>query len=88
MPLQNLVEIYTTDFCGFCHRALQLLESRDIKYTQYDVTLDREGRKLMANRAGGKTSVPQIFISNNHIGGSDELIKLALNGSLNKLLNS
>ena len=87
MITHNLVEIYTTDFCGFCHRALQLLKSRDIKYTQYDVTLDRKGREAMSSRAGGKTSVPQIFINDIHIGGSDELIEMALNGNLEHLLN-
>ena len=85
---QNLVEIYTTDFCGFCNRAMQLLKSRNVKYKQYDLTLNGEGRKAMSLRAGGKTSVPQIFINDIHIGGSDELIKIALNGSLDNLLNS
>ena len=88
MGEQNLVEIYTTDWCGFCNRAMHLLKSRNIKYTQYDLTLDREGRTAMSLRAGGKTSFPQIFINDIHIGGSDELIKIALNGSLDKLLNS
>lgn len=88
MVTHNSVEIYTTDFCGFCYRALQLLKSRNIQYTQYDLTLDRDGRKAMSSRAGGKTSVPQIFINNIHIGGSDELIEISLNGSLDKLLNS
>ena len=88
MVTHNSVEIYTTDFCGFCYRALQLLKSRNIQYTQYDLTLDRDGRKAMSSRAGGRTSVPQIFINNIHIGGSDELIELSLNGSLDKLLNS
>ena len=87
MITHNLVEIYTTDFCGFCHRALQLLKSRDIKYTQYDVTLDRKGREVMSSRAGGETSVPQIFINDIHIGGSDELIEISLNGNLDQLLN-
>ena len=88
MGKQNLVEIYTTDWCGFCNRAMNLLKSHNIKYTQYDLTLNREGRKAMSLRAGGKTSVPQIFINDIHIGGSDELIKIALNGSLDNLLNS
>ena len=84
----NIVEIYTADFCGYCHRALQLLESRNIEYTQYDVTLDRAGRRAMVKRAFGRTSVPQIFINDTHIGGSDELVKIALNGRLNELLDN
>ena len=86
--MHNIVEIYTADFCGYCERALQLLKSKDIKYTQYDVTLDRAGRQAMTKRASGKTSVPQIFINNTHIGGSEELIKITLNGRLNELLSN
>ena len=88
ISMHNLVEIYTTDFCGYCHRAIQLLKSRDIEYTQYDVTLDRAGRQAMTQRASGKTSVPQIFINDTHIGGSDELVEIALNGRLDELLAS
>ncbi len=88
MSMRNLVEIYTADFCGYCDRALQLLESRDIKYTQYDITLDRAGRQVMTKRASGRTSVPQVFINDTHIGGSDELVEIALNGRLNELLGS
>jgi len=86
--MRNLVEIYTADFCGYCHRAIKLLKSRDIKYTQYDVTLDRAGRQAMTNRASGRTSVPQIFINDTHIGGSDELVEIALTGRLDELLDS
>ena len=84
--MHNLVEIYTADFCGYCHRAIQLLKSRNIEYTQYDVTLDTAGRRAMEKRASGRTSVPQIFINGTYIGGSDELVRIALNGRLNELL--
>ena len=87
ISMSNSVEIYTAGFCGYCHRALQLLKSREIPYTQYDVTLDRLGRKSMTDRAGGSTSVPQIFINDTHIGGSDELLEIALDGRLNELLS-
>ena len=86
--MSNLVEIYTTDFCGYCHRALQLLKTQNIQYKQYDVTLDLVGRKAMTKRAFGRTSVPQIFINNVHVGGSDELIEIHLNGKLDKLLTN
>lgn len=86
--MSNIVEIYTSDFCGYCHRALQLLKRRNIKYTQYDVTLDMVGRQTMSKRAFGRTSVPQIFINDTHVGGSDELIEIDLNGKLDKLLTS
>ena len=88
MVMHNSVEIYTADFCGYCHRAIQLLKSRNIKYTQYDVTYDRASRQGMTKRASGRTSVPQIFINDTHIGGSDELVEIALNGRLDELLAS
>lgn len=86
--MHNSVEIYTSDFCGYCHRAIKLLKSRDIKYTQYDVTVDRAGRQAMTKRASGRTTVPQIFINDTHIGGSDELVEIALNGTLDEMLAS
>ena len=66
------VEIYTSMFCGFCHRAKRLLDSKGVSYTEIDVMLDAKRRQEMRERAGGRTSVPQIFIGGAHIGGSAE----------------
>lgn len=80
------VEIYTTIFCPFCIRAKQLLDSKQAIYEETDVTGRLSLRKAMIERAGGRTSVPQIFIDEQHIGGCDELLALELSGQLDSLL--
>ncbi|MBE05254.1 MAG: glutaredoxin 3 [Gammaproteobacteria bacterium] len=79
------VEIYTTSLCGFCFRAKQLLKRKNILFREYDVTSDENLRQEMIQRAGSHF-VPQIFINDEHIGGSDELSALELNGELDKKL--
>ena len=81
------VEIYTSKFCGYCVRAKKLLSQKGVSFTEQDVTADKNGRTLMTSRAGGRTSVPQIFINGNHIGGCDELFTLERAGTLDKLLS-
>ena len=81
------VEIYTSMFCGYCVRAKKLLSQKGVSFTEQDVTADKNGRKLMTSRAGGRTSVPQIFINGDHIGGCDELFTLERTGTLDKLLS-
>ena len=80
------VEIYTGIMCGFCSRALRLLDSKNVQYEQIDVSLSSELRAQMRSRAGGKTSVPQIFIDGDHIGGCRELYALETAGHLDGLL--
>jgi len=80
------VTIYTTMFCPFCWRAKRLLEQKGIAYTEIAVDFDAEARREMSQRAGGRTSVPQIFIGERHIGGSDELAALEAAGGLDPLL--
>lgn len=80
------VEIYTGMMCGFCTRALHLLDSKNVPYEQIDVSLSSELRAQMRSRAGGKTSVPQIFIDGDHIGGCRELYALENAGHLDGLL--
>ena len=80
------VEIYTSMFCGYCVRAKRLLSAKGIDFSEQDVTADKDGRQLMIKRAGGRTSVPQIFINGNHIGGCDELLKLEAAGTLDQLI--
>ena len=65
------VEIYTSMFCGYCVRAKKLLSQKGVSFTEQDVTADKNGRTLMTSRAGVRTSVPQIFINCDHIGGCD-----------------
>ena len=80
------VEIYSSPFCGYCARAKGLLSRKGVDYTDYDIMVDPSKRDEMLERAGGLTSVPQIFIDNAHIGGCDELLALEQQGRLDPLL--
>lgn len=80
------IEIYTTMLCPYCHRAKSLLDSKGVRYKEIDVSYDPDGRKAMTERAGGRTTVPQIFIDGRPIGGSDELAALDDEGKLDCLL--
>ena len=80
------IEIYTSVFCPFCIRAKQLLDSKQVMYEEIDVTARPSLRKAMTERSCGHTSVPQIFINGQHIGGCHELQALDKAGRLDKLL--
>ncbi len=80
------IEIYTSPFCGFCHRAKLLLNSKGADFTEYDVMMNRGEKARMVSRADGRQTVPQIFIDNRHIGGCDELHALDHAGKLDPLL--
>jgi glutaredoxin 3 len=80
------VELYTTPFCPYCVRARALLERKGVAYTDIDIIGEPARRAEMVRRAGGRTSVPQIFIRGEHIGGSDELLALDRNGELDAKL--
>lgn len=69
------IEIYTKNWCPFCHRAKALLDEKGFDYVEYDVTDDRELEAEMQVRTH-RTSVPQIYINDDHIGGSDELFEI------------
>ena len=79
------VEIYTTPTCPFCIRAKQLLEKKSVPYTEIDVS-EQAKRDKMTERAGGRHTVPQVFINNEHIGGCDDLFDLEFDGDLDKKL--
>ena len=80
------VEIYTAMACPFCTRAVGLLSAKNIEFEKIDVTLSTEKRQKMRSRANGQTSVPQIFINGDHIGGYDDLFRLNQAGYLDKIL--
>ena len=82
------VEIYTSMLCGYCHAAKRLLKQKGVDYTEYDVGCDVEKRAKMTELAGGRTSVPQIFINGIHVGGSDELYALERDGKLSEMLET
>ena len=80
------VELYTTPVCPYCTRARALLDRKGVAFTDIDITEESGRRAEMIRRAGGRTSVPQIFIDGEHIGGSDELVALDLAGELDTKL--
>lgn len=80
------IEIYTKFFCPYCARAKALLDSKGVTYEEYEVSRDDQGFALMVERAHGGRTVPQIFIDDQHIGGSDDLAALDARGGLDPLL--
>ncbi len=80
------VEMYTSPFCGFCHAAKRLLNSKDVSFIEIDVARDPGLRQEMMARAHGRHTVPQIFIDDIHVGGCDELHALERSGKLDPLL--
>lgn len=80
------VEIYTKMFCGYCHRAKRLLDSKGVDYVEYDITMNGAKRDEMISRAPGARTVPQILIDGKPVGGSDDLAMLERQGKLDSLL--
>ncbi|HZY53149.1 MAG TPA: glutaredoxin 3 [Reyranella sp.] len=79
------IEIYTTPWCGYCARAKALLEKKGAAFEETDVMEDAVKRSEMRERSR-RTTVPQIFINGQHVGGSDELAALEQAGKLDALL--
>jgi glutaredoxin 3 len=82
------IEIYTTNTCSYCAAAKMLLQKKGAKYDEIDVTYDTGKRQQMTARAGGRRSVPQIFIGEMHVGGCDDLHALESKSALDALLAS
>ncbi len=80
------VEIYTTPTCPYCIAAKALLRKKGVSYDETDVSRDPDLRLAMTQRAGGRRSVPQIFIGGQHVGGCDDLHALESQGKLDGLL--
>jgi len=80
------VEIYTKMFCPYCVRAKRLLGEKGVSFEEHDITLGGPQRAEMIQRAQGRTTVPQIFIGDAHVGGSDDLAALERAGKLDPLL--
>jgi glutaredoxin 3 len=80
------IEIYTTQVCPYCVRAKDLLKRKGASYTEIPVDHDDALRQKMMDRAGGRRSVPQIFINDQHIGGCDDLYALDQAHKLDPLL--
>jgi glutaredoxin 3 len=82
------VEIYTKFGCPYCYRAKRLLDGKGASYEEFDITLGGPKRAEMLQRAAGRSTVPQIFIDDRHIGGSDDLAALDAQGGLDPLLQA
>lgn len=80
------ITIYTTMFCPYCDLAKRLLTEKGSAFTEIDVTMNPAKREEMVRLAGGRRTVPQIFIGARHIGGSDDLYALDAKGELDALL--
>ena len=81
------VEIYTWSTCPFCRRAKRLLDQKGVDYTEYVIDGDEAARDAMVARGTkGRRSMPQIFINDQHIGGSDDLYQLDAQDELDELL--
>ncbi|MDU8942426.1 glutaredoxin 3 [Ovoidimarina sediminis] len=80
------IEIYTSPLCGFCHAAKRLLTSKGVSFSEIDVSRDPDLRQAMMARANGRSSVPQIFFGETHVGGCDDLFALERAGKLDGML--
>ena len=83
---QPHIDIYTKFGCGYCFRAKRLLDEKGADYQEHDITMGGPKREEMLQRAPQARTVPQIFIGETHVGGSDELAALERAGKLDALL--
>ena len=82
------ITIYTKSTCPYCHAAKALLNKKRAVFTEIDVTFDPPGQRAMSQRAQGRSTVPQIFIGEAHIGGCDDLYALDAKGGLDPLIGA
>jgi glutaredoxin 3 len=80
-----LITVYSTNYCPYCVRAKDLLKRKGANFTEINVE-DDDAREAMIKKAGGRRTVPQIFIGEQHIGGYDDMVKLDKAGKLDALL--
>ena len=80
------IEVYTTPYCPYCIAAKELLSRKGAEFVEINVAGNRDLRAKMVERAGGRTTVPQIFIGDTHVGGCDDLYALDREGRLDAML--
>ncbi len=80
------IEIYTQPWCPFCERAVHLLSTKGAEFREIDAPHGSSARQEATKRSGGRTTMPQIFIGGQHIGGCDDLVALDRAGKLDLLL--
>ncbi len=81
------IVIYTTQYCPYCTQAKRLLRQKGVQFEEIDVSNDPELRRQMVHKAGGRMTVPQIFVNDSWIGDCDEIYALERAGKLDSLLN-
>jgi glutaredoxin 3 len=82
------VEIYTQPWCPFCERAVHILSTKKVEFQEIDAPHGSAVREEVRHRSGGRTTMPQIFIDGQHIGGCDDLVALDRSGKLDPLLRA
>lgn len=82
------VEVYSSMWCPFCHRAKKLLKNKGVAFEEIDVDGNAAVRSAMTERADGRHTVPQIFINDEGIGGCDDLYMLDRQGKLDEMLSA
>jgi glutaredoxin 3 len=82
------VEIYTQPWCPFCERAMHILATKHVEFQEIDAPHGSAARNEAKRRSGGRTTMPQIFIDDRHIGGCDDLVALDRAGQLDPLLTA
>lgn len=82
------IDVYTQDWCPYCARAVSLLQKKGVEFREINAPNGSQERAESVRRAGGRTSVPQIFVGETHIGGCDELVALDRAGKLDPLLQA
>ena len=80
------IEIFTQPWCPFCERAVHILATKGVEFREIDAPNGSKARAEARTRSGGRTSVPQIFIGGEHIGGCDDMVALDRAGKLNPML--
>ena len=82
----HTIEIYTSPLCGYCHAAKRLLSEKGASFVEHDVARAPDRHQEMLTRANGRSTVPQIFVGQAHIGGYDDMAALDRAGKLDPLL--
>ncbi len=82
------VTIYTKPFCPYCTRAMALLKTKGVEFTEIEASQDMDRRQEMTQRSGGRATFPQIFIGERHIGGCDDMMALERRGELDPMLQA
>ena len=80
------IEIYTQPWCPYCERAVHILTTKGVEFREINAPGGTDARREARERSGGRTSVPQIFIDGNHIGGCDDMVALDRAGKLDTIL--